>query len=102
MTDDKKQEKGVFMKYKLEKADGSPVDSDACYFILRLDKDKAARIAARTYAAHCGNDNLRDDIYACCDWLDNPPACTCGGRDMDITCSFHDGPSRIHPHPVWR
>jgi len=43
-------EKGIYGKYKIEKTDGSPVDPDAVYFVLRLDTDECARIAARKYA----------------------------------------------------
>ena len=92
---------GIYGKYKLEKADGSPVDPDACYFVLRLDTDEAARAAMRVYASKCGNEKLRDSITECVEWLDDPPGCTCGGgRDMDVTCPFHDG--GMLGHPVWR
>jgi len=37
-------------KYRIEKADGSPVDPKAIYFVLRLDEDPCARAAIRTYA----------------------------------------------------
>ena len=84
---------GIKMKYKIKKADGSEIDENACYFVLRFDTDEAARNAGRLYALQCGNPKLQVDINACLDWLDNPPACTCGGRDMDICCPFHDGPS---------
>jgi hypothetical protein len=95
--------KRVYMKYVISKADGSPVDPDACYFVLRLDKDPAARKAARVYAHNCGNAALEQDLIACVDWLDHPPECTCGGgRDRDVTCPFHDGPGIGMPHPVWR
>jgi len=40
----------LYRKYKIEKADGSPVDPDAVYFVLRLDTDAAAREAALKYA----------------------------------------------------
>jgi len=35
---------------KLKKADGSPVDPNAMYFVLRIDTDPHARIALRAYA----------------------------------------------------
>ncbi len=96
---------GVRMKYIIEKADGSDVDPNACYFILRLDADEqhgeACRKAMRVYADECGNQALADDINACLDWLDDPPKCTCGGgRDRDVICPFHDG--GMFGHPVWR
>jgi len=98
---------GIRMKYILHKADGSPVDSEACYFVLKLNGDKphhqASRTAMRVYAECIEEDlpELANDIMRCLDWLDNPPACTCGGgRDMDVTCPFHNG--GYFRHPVWR
>lgn len=90
---------GIKMKYILTKADGSNVDSHACYFVLRLDTDKAARKAMRVYAAKCDNQSLQEDIIACLDWLDRPPPCTCGGRDRHNWCPFHDP---FLGNPVWR
>ena len=75
-TDDSKR--GVYGKYILAKADGSDIDPDACYFILRLDTDVAARAAARTYAEECGNKSLADDILACLEQLEQP---LCGCRE---------------------
>jgi hypothetical protein len=40
----------LFNKYKIEKKDGSPVDHDAQYFVLRLDTDVAARRAMLEYS----------------------------------------------------
>jgi hypothetical protein len=37
-------------KYKVTKTDGTPCDSDAKYFVLRIDSDPNARAALRTYA----------------------------------------------------
>ena len=42
--------RGLYRKYRIEKADGSPVSPDAEYFVLRLDTDPAARSAVLTYA----------------------------------------------------
>lgn len=93
---------GIRMKYKVQKADDTPVDPEACYFVLRLDKDPAARSAMRTYAEHCDNTELAEDITRCLDWLDAPPPCICGGgRDAGIHCPFHDGHG-VRGHPVWR
>lgn len=47
---DKPSRVGLFRKYLIHKADGSPVDPNADYFVLRLDTDPAARAAALTYA----------------------------------------------------
>lgn len=95
------KECGVFGKYILRKANGDPCNSNACYFVLRLDTDYAARLAMRVYADKCNNPKLRDDIYRCVNWLDNPPKCNCGGRDRDIDCPFHDD-GRFGNPAVWR
>ena len=42
--------KGLYRKYKIEKSDGSPIDENAAYFILRYDKDIFAMIALKAYA----------------------------------------------------
>ena len=41
---------GLYGKYIIQKADGSPVDPKADYFILRLDTDPIARRAALEYS----------------------------------------------------
>lgn len=40
----------LFNKYIIQKSDGSPVDPEAQYFVLRIDTDQAARHAVLTYA----------------------------------------------------
>lgn len=55
---------GLRAKYIIGKADGSPVDPKAQYFVLRLDTDPAARIAALVYA-NCiavTNPSFADDL----------------------------------------
>lgn len=44
---------GLFEKYVVSKADGSEVDPEAMYFVLRVDTDPAARAAAMAYADAC-------------------------------------------------
>ena len=68
--------KGFYGKYIIKKADGSPIDAHACYFILRLDTDQAARSAMREYARHCDSEDLAVDITRCLDALDRGP-CSC-------------------------
>lgn len=67
--------RGLYSKYIIEKADGSPVDPDAYYFVLRLDADRAARHAARTYARDIESTNpgLAADLRAQCEryWEDD-------------------------------
>lgn len=41
---------GIYGKYIVSKADATPVDPDAFYFVLRLDTDAAARNAIVHYA----------------------------------------------------
>lgn len=74
--------RGVYGKYVISKADGSAVDPEACYFVLRLDVDPAARAAMRAYADAVRDDNeeMADDIEACLDELENPPR-DCGCRE---------------------
>ena len=55
-------DQGLFGKYIIKKADGSPVDPDACYFVLRLDTDPAAQIAVRAYAEATDNEELAEQI----------------------------------------
>lgn len=40
----------LFSKYHITKKDGSPVDPNAQYFVLRIDADSAARAAVMVYA----------------------------------------------------
>lgn len=49
--------KGLYNKYKIEKADGTPVDPKAKYFVLRVDKDPHARAAMRAYSLSVQKDN---------------------------------------------
>jgi hypothetical protein len=64
------KQRGWYLKYIIEKADGSPVDPNADYFILRLDTDPAARKAALAYAEAIEESNpvlasdLRSRVYA--------------------------------------
>jgi len=45
--------KGLYKKYNITKTDGMPVDQEAEYFVLRLDTDRYARTAAKSYARAC-------------------------------------------------
>lgn len=61
--------KGLYKKYIVKRADGSPTDPDAKYFVLRIDTDPHARVALEVYAALVREDNpvLAVDILL---WLD--------------------------------
>jgi hypothetical protein len=61
---DAKPREGLYGKYRVEKADGSPVDPNADYFILRLDADPVAWSAAREYARMTPNRKLSNDLLA--------------------------------------
>lgn len=43
-------DQGLYSKYNVSKVDGSKVDPEAIYFVLRLDTDPHARKAAEAYA----------------------------------------------------
>lgn len=48
---------GLYDKYEIKKKDGSEVDPEAVYFVLRLDKDGSARLAALVYATSIEEEN---------------------------------------------
>lgn len=54
--------KGLYKKYIVQKADGTEIDKNADYFVLRLDTDEAARKALIEYAKYTNNNNLVRDI----------------------------------------
>jgi hypothetical protein len=63
---------GIHQKYHLSKVDGTPLDSNSEYFVLRLDKGgdpahvRASKAAIRKYAAEIANDlpELSSDILS--------------------------------------
>lgn len=55
---------GLYGKYLLSKADGSVVDPEADYFILRLDTDPIARMAANEYAIRTPDGKLGRELAA--------------------------------------
>jgi len=64
--------KGLFKKYIVTKTNGRIVDSNADYFVLRLDTDKFARSAMRFYAMAIQQDNpiLSKEILEKCSQYD--------------------------------
>lgn len=56
---------GWKQKYIIGKTDGTPVDPEAVYFVLRLDKDEHARKAALAYMDSVSEENpkLAYDIF---------------------------------------
>lgn len=57
--------KGLYDKYTVVKNDGTTTDVDADYFVLRLDTDPHARVAALAYANSVkdSNPNLAFDLF---------------------------------------
>ena len=57
--------KGLYQKYIIQKADGTPIDPNADYFVLRLDTDKHARETLKFYgnAIYQDNPELTHDIF---------------------------------------
>ncbi len=70
--------RGVYGKFIISKADGSDVDPEACYFILRLDTDEAARRAAEAYADATDDLVLAADLVRCIEEIEQGP---CGCRE---------------------
>lgn len=62
------EEKGLYWKYRVEKADGRVIDDGAKYFVLRIDTDPHARVALKAYAESVSTENpeLSKDLE---DWL---------------------------------
>lgn len=88
------EDKGVFGKYIIGKADGSDLEPEACYFVLRLDTDPAARRAMGQYARSVRRENetLANDIEKCVSELERPQ-CGCREAMCQHTSMFSD---------VWR
>jgi hypothetical protein len=63
---------GIYGKYRIEKTDGTPIDPQAQYFVLRLDTDRAACEAMRTYAHEIRRRNpiLSRELTAVLDEMD--------------------------------
>lgn len=47
-----------YLKYILKKTDGSEIDPEADYFVLRIDKDPVAILAAEVYAQNTPDKDL--------------------------------------------
>jgi hypothetical protein len=57
---------GLHEKFRIQRADGTPMPEGARYFVLRIDDDPHARAALRAYAASCAAENpaLAADLLA--------------------------------------
>lgn len=60
--------RGLYPKYAIAKSDGSPIDPNAQYFVLRLDTDPAARISALAYA-HAIEETMPELASDIRDWV---------------------------------
>ena len=67
LQEDDDGKRGLYSKYKVTKADGTPLDGDC--FVLRPDRDEAAISALEAYADATNNENLAADIR---EWLQTP------------------------------
>jgi len=54
--------RGIYPKYNISKNDGSPIDPNAKYFILRYDNSVDARRALLVYALSTDNVTLKDEL----------------------------------------
>lgn len=67
--------KGFYGKYIIKKADGTDINENADYFVLRLDKDRHARKAALAYADSIIDENpvLAKDLSTKISGYNNTP-----------------------------
>ena len=63
---------GYYEKYHITKADGTPLPEEAVMFVLRIDTDRVARIAARAYADNTDNPQLARDLIRLCSEVEHP------------------------------
>lgn len=65
-SEDERRPDGITDKYLVRKADGTPTDPSACYFVLRYDTDPHARAALYAYASSASHDRpkLATDLLA--------------------------------------
>ena len=74
----KENPRGLYQKYRILKANGAPVDPEAVYFVLRLDRNcsdlahlEACREAVRAYADEIGRQSNGEHLAdLACDLLD--------------------------------
>ena len=52
----------LYEKYVIMKIDGTPIDPDARYFVLRYDNDEDALFAAMLWAVRKGKMGLYEDL----------------------------------------
>lgn len=78
-------QKGLYGKYTITKADGTPTDSYAQYFILRIDTDVHARRALSAYAISlaksANNAQLEGAIW---EWLEDTRGTPAGIKEEQV------------------
>ena len=72
--------KGLYNKYRIEKASGEPIDPKAQYFVLRIDTDLAAKKAMLTYADEMKKGGEIDFAHHIWKWVNSGGG---GGRMFD-------------------
>lgn len=76
------QAKGLYNKYKIiNRETGKEVEGQ--YFVLKPEKDPAARAALEAYASATNNEQLEQDIYALLHGLPPIPKCDWCGEPAD-------------------
>jgi hypothetical protein len=87
---------GLYQKYNVTKTDGSPVDPNARYFVLRLDTDAAARQAVLMYIETMIENGLDDGLLSLCSAL--MQACLDADWELAIHCPMCRGEGVVENH----
>ncbi len=104
----KDRERGLYGKYILYKADGSPVDPDARYFVLRLDEKgepnhvQASRRAVELYAYEIEDSHrqLSRNLKAWISHLDREEETKLNSRSSKTPCSPSGATGTPHSVPT--
>ena len=93
----------LYNKYIVEKADGTPVDPEAQYFVLRIDTDPAARHAVLQYAAYIGasDPEFADELR---NWVMQRQERNLTKRAPDVCHASSDGLHQWYAGPgsIWK
>lgn len=95
---DPERTQGIYGKYLIAKADGTPVDPDAQYFVLRLDTDLHARRAIMAYAesVEIENGTLSSELRTWAVGLEQAAGETPQGRNIIIAGYPNQMPPTVH------
>jgi hypothetical protein len=92
-------------KYIIQKTDGTQVDPEAWYFVLRIDKDLHAKVAALAYAKSVAKVNIRLAVELISAVLSFNPEEKKISADWAIIYPYkildHDGWDRDHFNTSW-